>query len=150
MPEPRILPLGFIDRTTDDGAIIMLTRPSDSHTLQPGTPVTLLTRSAGEQPASARVRGLITSVGYITAAFRVLEKRTRGNWPEGELFLRRGTPVYQALADSFKRDPQRNLSKEEAESLRSLAARYEEITNPRRSTAGRPPKPPRNGASPDR
>ena len=146
----RIMPLGFIDRITEDGAIIMLTRPSDSHNLKPETPVTLLTRSAGEQRASARVRGLITSVGYVSAAFRVLETRTHGNWPEGELLLRRGTPVYQALAGSFKRDPQRTLSKEEAESLRSLAARYREITNPRRSTAGRPPKPPRNGASPDR
>ena len=146
----RILPLGFIDRATDDGAIIMLTKPSDSHTLRLETSVTLLTKSAGEQPASIRVRGLITSVGYVTAAFRILETRIHGNWPEGEQILRRGTPVYQALPDSFKRDPQRTLSKEEAEGLRRLAARYREITNPRRPAADRPPGTPRNGASPDR
>ena len=145
----RIMPLGFIDRTTDDGAIIMLTKPSDSHNLKPETPVTLLTRSAGEHPASIRVRGLITSVGYVTATFRVLETRTHGNWPEGEQTLPRGTPVYQALPGSFKRDPQRTLSKEETESLRRLAARYREITNPRPLASGRPPQTPRNGTSPD-
>ncbi len=150
MAAPRILPLGFIDRATGDGAIIMLTKPSDSHNLKPETPVTLLTKSAGEKPSSARVRGLITSVGYATASFRVVETRTHGNWPEGEQILRRGTPVYQALPGSFKRDPQRTLSKDEAESLRRLAARYREITNPRRPTSGRPPGPPRNGVSPDR
>ena len=47
MPAPRILPLGFIDRTTDDGAIIMLTTPSDSHNLRSETPVTLRRRSTG-------------------------------------------------------------------------------------------------------
>ena len=30
MAATRIMPLGFIDRTTDDGAIIMLTRPRNS------------------------------------------------------------------------------------------------------------------------
>ena len=47
MPAPRILPLGFIDRTTDNGAIIRLTAPSDSHNLRPETPATLRRRSAG-------------------------------------------------------------------------------------------------------
>ena len=28
MPTPRMLPLGFIDRTTSDGAVILLTKPS--------------------------------------------------------------------------------------------------------------------------
>ena len=60
---PNIMPLGFIDRPTETGAIIMLTRPSDSHTLRPETLVTLRSRSAGEPLATARVRGVITSVG---------------------------------------------------------------------------------------
>lgn len=38
MAENRMLPPGFIDRINEDGAIIKLTRPSDSRTLQPGTP----------------------------------------------------------------------------------------------------------------
>ena len=47
MPEPRLLPLGFIDRTTDDGAIIMLTNPSESRNILPETPVTLRVRNTG-------------------------------------------------------------------------------------------------------
>ena len=34
---PRILPQGFIDRITDDGAIIMFTSPRNSHSLHPET-----------------------------------------------------------------------------------------------------------------
>ena len=58
MTTPRILPLGFIDRTTQDGAIIMLTKPGDSHTLRPDTPVTLRRRSISTPPATARARGV--------------------------------------------------------------------------------------------
>ena len=32
-----LTPLGFIDRTTDDGALIMLTSPRNSHSLHPET-----------------------------------------------------------------------------------------------------------------
>ena len=132
MAAPRILPLGFIDRTTDDGAIIMLTRPSDSHDLRRETPVTLRNRSTGETPATARVRGTITSVGYVTATFQVVEINKTSDWPDGEQVLRRGTPVYQALPDSFQPDPARTLSKEVADSLSRLAARYRAITRPQR------------------
>ena len=37
MPAPRILPQGFIDRTTDDVAIIMLTSARNSYSLHPET-----------------------------------------------------------------------------------------------------------------
>ena len=37
MAVPRILPQGFIDRTTDDGANIMLSSPRNSHSLHPET-----------------------------------------------------------------------------------------------------------------
>ena len=40
MAAPRILLLGFIDRTTDDGAIIMLTSP-------PGIPIAFTPRRGG-------------------------------------------------------------------------------------------------------
>ena len=35
MAAPRILSQGFIDRTTDDSTMIMLTSPRDSHSLPP-------------------------------------------------------------------------------------------------------------------
>ena len=37
MAAPRILPLGFIDRTTEDGAITILTSPRNSHSVHPET-----------------------------------------------------------------------------------------------------------------
>ncbi len=42
MAAPRILPQGFIDRTIDDGAMIMLTSPRDSHSLHLRFPETRL------------------------------------------------------------------------------------------------------------
>ena len=41
--------------------------------LQPGTPVTLWSRSRREPAATARVRGSIVGVGHVTAAFRTVE-----------------------------------------------------------------------------
>ena len=149
MPEPRILPLGFIDRTTNDGAIIMLTSPSDSHDLRPETPVTLRNRSTEATPATARVRGVITSVGYVTATFKTVETRKAPNWPQDQPVLPRGLPVYQALPNSFKPDPARTISEEQADRLSRLAARYRAITRPQRPRAAKRRQPRRNGATPD-
>ena len=42
MAAPRILPLSSIGRTTDDGAIIMLTSPRNSHSFHLRFPETRL------------------------------------------------------------------------------------------------------------
>ena len=148
MPQPRLLPLGFIDRTTDDGAIIMLTRPSESHNIRPETPVTLRARNTGAIRAMARVRGVITAVGYVTATFKAVETNKTPTWPQDQPVLRRGLPVYQALPDSFKPDPARTLTPEQAASLDRLASRYREITKPQRSRAARRSTRSRNGSTP--
>ena len=148
MAKKRILPLGFIDRATDDGAIIMLTKPSESHTIRPETPVTLQARSAGEPRATARARGLITRVGYVTATFKTIQTRMNTKWPRDEEVLRRGTPVYQALPGSFVPDPARTISEEQAEDLSRLATRYLDITKPRMSKNDARRPPPRNGTHP--
>ena len=134
MPAPRILPLGFIDRTTSDGAVILLTKPSDSPNLRPETAVTLTSQSTGPTNATARVRGIITAVGYATATFKVVETQRPSNCPENEAILRKGTPVFAALPDSFVPDPARTLSRAQQDSLRRLAAQYRKIT-----TRDRPP-----------
>lgn len=149
MPQPRLLPLGFIDRTTDDGAIIMLTRPSESHNIRPATPVTLRVRNTGANRASARVRGVITTVGYVTATFKTVETMKTPAWPQEQPILQRGLPVYQALPDSFKPDPARTLTPEQAASLDRLAARYREITKPQRSRAAGRGTRSRNGSTPN-
>ncbi len=148
MPQPRLLPLGFIDRTTDDGAIIMLTNPSESHNIRPETPVTLRARNTGATRAMARVRGVITSVGYVTATFKTVETNKTPTWPQDQPVLQRGLPVYQALPDSFKPDPARTLTPEQAAGLERLARRYREITKPQRSRAARRSTRSRNGSTP--
>ena len=148
MTKKRILPLGFIDRATDDGAIIMLTKPSESHTIRPETPVTLQARSAGQHRATARARGLITKVGYVTATCKIIETRMTSKWPKDEEVLRRGTPVYQALAGSFVTDPARTINEEQAEDLSRLATRYLDITKPRMSKNDTRREPPINGTYP--
>ena len=143
-------PLGFIHRTTDDEAIIMLTKTSHSQTLRSDTPATLRSRSVGGPPATARVCGLMTSVGYVTATFRVVETRIDSKWPDGEQALRPAHAVYQVLHASFDLDPGRALSDEQAEGLRCLAARYRNITNANPPKGGGPPKPSGNGTPTDR
>lgn len=132
MTTARILPLGFIDRATENGAIIMLTSPSESATIELNTPVTLHAHSQTGPPAAARARGLITSVGYVTATFRTVESIIDPEWPSEEPVLRRGIPVYQAIPDSYLQDPARTLTREQQEGLRRIAARYEDITRPKR------------------
>ena len=145
MPNRRILPLGFIDRTTEDGAIIMLNNPNDSHSLSPETPITLLTHSTTRAATRAGARGVITAIGYVTARFKVVETRTDPDWPDGEQVLRRGTPVYQALDGSFKPDPSRSLTDAQEEGLRHLAARYRDATRPQQPRPDSPLWPSRNG-----
>ena len=147
MTKKRILPLGFIDRATDDGAIIMLTKPSESHTIRPETPVTLWSRSSERPQATARARGVITSVGYVTATFKTVQTRMNTKWPRGEEILRRGTPVYQALPGSFVPDPARTISEEQAEDLSRLATRYRDLTRPRGPRTDARREQPRNGTS---
>ena len=81
MAAPRILPLGFIDRTTNNGAIMLLTTPSETHNLRLETAVTLTNRSNGETPATVRVRGIITVEGYVTATFKTEETKGHPTGP---------------------------------------------------------------------
>ena len=129
MTKKRILPLGFIDRATDDGAIIMLTEPSESHTIRPETPVTLQARSTGEPRATARARGLITRVGYVTATCKIIETRMTSKWPRGRGESCAGEPQStRPWPGSFVTDPARTISQEKAEDLSRLATRYRDIT----------------------
>ena len=92
----------------------------------------------------------MTSVGYVTATFRVVETRIDSKWPDGDQALRPAHAVYQVLHASFDLDPGRALSDEQAEGLRCLAARYRNITNANPPKGGGPPKPSGNGTPPDR
>lgn len=149
MAENRILPLGFIDRTTDNGAVMWLTTPSESRTLRRETAVTLTSRSTRQPNAVATARGIITAVGYVTASFKTVETQRAPNWPESENVLRKGLPVYEAIPGTFIPDPARTLTKEQEDSLSRLSDRYRGITRPKPPNTGTPRRPPRNGRHPD-
>ena len=81
MARPYILPLGFIRHATEDGVIFTLSNAQDSTVLTRKTPVTVW-RYSPEHLALAKIRGLITAVGYVTATFRTVESAIDPRWPE--------------------------------------------------------------------
>ena len=127
MATPYIMPLGFIDRTTDDGTIFLLTNPEDSLGLRLGTPITVW-RYSHEHLTLAKLRGTITAVGYTTATFTTSESQTDPRWPEHEPILAPAAPVFMALKESFDPDPARKVTPEKAEAFQRYARRYAELT----------------------
>ena len=75
MARPYINPLGFIDRPTEDGAVILLTNPEDSLSLRLPTPITVW-RYSPELLAIGKLRDSISTVGYTTATFTTIETLT--------------------------------------------------------------------------
>ena len=126
MAVPYILPLGFIDQPTEDGATFILTNPEDSLGLRPGTPVTVW-RYSPELLAVAKLRGAVSDVGYTTATFTTIQTQTDPRWTQDLPIIRPAAPVFLALADSFEPDPERKLTQEQAESMRQIAQRYAEL-----------------------
>ena len=126
MATPYIMPLGFIHRPTENGAVITLTNPEDSLSLQLGTPITVW-RYSPELLAVGRLRGSINAVGYTTATFDTVERRIDSRWPEDLPIIRPASPVFLALPDSFDPDPDRKLTQGQAEAMRRIAQRYAEL-----------------------
>ena len=126
MATPYIMPLGFIDRPTENGAVITLTNPEDSLSLQLGTSITVW-RYSPELLAVGRLRGSINAVGYTAATFDTVERRNDSRWPEDLPIIRPASPVFLALPDSFDPDPDRKLTQGQAEAMRRIAQRYAEL-----------------------
>ena len=126
MTRPHIMPLGFIDRLTDDGAIVTLTNPEDSRTLETGAPITVWNYSR-EYLAMSKTRGHIRSVGYSTARFVTAETEIDPRWPNDQEVLREKIPVYLAQQNSFEPDPSRMLTQEQTVILEDLSHRYRRI-----------------------
>ena len=127
MAIPHLMPLGFIHRRTEAGAVIMLTNPEDSRTLRLGTPVTLWRYNPGRL-AVAKVRGRISAVGYVTATFETVESLIDSRWPVDQEIIRPRVPVYLAQNESFEPDLSRMITPEQAEDLRRLAERHRRLT----------------------
>ena len=146
--DTHILPLGFVDRPTRDGAVITLTDPRDSRTLKPGVPVVIWRYSPGRL-ALAKVRGEINEVGFVTAGFTTVEIRVDPRWPEDQEIIRASAPVYLAEAGSFEPDTSRILAPEEAGSMRRIAAIYGRLTKPERANRPDGQSRKKNGQTPD-
>ena len=127
MATPYIMPLGFIDRSTDKGTIFLLANPEDSLGLKLDTPVTVW-RYSQEHLALAKLRGIITAVGYTTATFATLESQTDPRWPEDEPIIVSAAPVFMALEGSYDPDTARKITPEKAEAFQRYAKRYAELT----------------------
>ena len=145
MAIPHIMPLGFIHRRTEAGAIIMLADPLDSRDLRLETPVTLWRYSPGRL-AAAKVRGTVSRVGYVTATFEIVESWIDPRWPVDQEIIRPRVPVYLAEPDSFEPDLSRMTTPDQAEELQRLARRHREITRwkctgPSRYSRKRPANP---------
>ena len=126
MARPYILPLGFIRHATEDGVIFTLSNAQDSTVLTRKTPVTVW-RYSPEHLALAKIRGLITAVGYVTATFRTVESAIDPRWPEEEKILREKTPVYLALEDTFEPHPGRMLTQGQADTIQNFGLQYRNL-----------------------
>jgi hypothetical protein len=127
MAKPYIMPLGFIFRETEAGTVFLLTNPGEPTNLRADTPVTVWTYSP-EHLALAKVRGLITAVGYTTATFAAVETTTDPRWPGDANVLRPKTPVFLALRESFDPDSSRMLTQEQANMMEAYARLYSDRT----------------------
>ena len=72
MARAYVVPIGYIERQTGEGATFILNNAEDSKSLRTNTPVTVW-RYSPEHLALAKIRGLISAVGYVTATFRTVE-----------------------------------------------------------------------------
>ena len=126
MAKPYINPIGFIDRTTDNRTIFLLNNPEDSRGLKLDAPVTVW-RYSPDQLALAKIRGVISAVGYVTATFRIVESLIGPRWPEDEEVLRERAPVYLALEGTFEPDPGRMLTREHANAIQSISPKYRKL-----------------------
>lgn len=126
MATPYIMPLGFIDRSTETGATFILTNPEDSLSLKTNTPIAVW-RYSPEHLAIGRLRGRVSAIGYTTAAFTTVEYSKDPRWPEDLPIIRPAAPVFLAFEDSFDPDPERKLTPDQAEAMRRMALRYAEL-----------------------
>ena len=99
MTRPKIMPIGIIEQSTENGAIFTLTRPGDHSTLKIHSPVRVWNThwDQDEIPSGAMVRGHITEIGPTTATFKVVESKIGPYWPQDADPLAPGCFVHLAL-----------------------------------------------------
>ena len=122
MTRPKIMPVGIIEQSTEDGAIFKLTRPGDHSSLKIDSPVTISNThwDQDEIPSGVMVRGHITEIGPTTGAFKVVESKIGPYWPKEADPLAPGSFVHLALPDSFDVDRSQIATQEEEKLLERI------------------------------
>ena len=126
MPTQYIMPLGFIDQSTETGGTFILANQDDALSLRTDTHITVW-RFSPEHLALAKLRGYVNAIEQDTAVFTTIESQMDPRWPANLPVLRLTAPVYLALENSFEPDPERRLTPDRAEALRRLADWYAEL-----------------------
>ena len=132
MTTQYIMPLGFVDQSTETGGTFILANPEDSLSLRTDTHITVW-RYAPDRLAVAKLRGYINAVEEDTAAFTTIAYQRDPRWPEELPVLRVAAAVYLALENTFEPDPNRPLAPDLSEALRRLALHYAALARTQRS-----------------
>ena len=122
MAKPKIMPVGIIEQSTEDGATFILTRQGDHTTLKINAPVMVWNSywDQDEIPSGVMVRGHITEIGPTTATFKVVESKIGPYWPKDADTLAPGCFVHLALPDSFEIDRSQIATPDEEKFLEKL------------------------------
>ena len=96
MAIPHIMPLGFVDGTSRDGVVILLTNPQESKDIREGTPVTIWKYNPGTL-STGRIRGEINAVGYVSAIITMTDQGTAFWWIGASI-------LFAAIIESWNSD----------------------------------------------
>ena len=117
-----IMPIGIIEKSTEEGATFRLTRPGDHNTLKTNSPVVVWNAQIDQEDviSGVMVRGQITEIGPATATFKVTESKIGPYWPKDADTLAPGSFVHLALPDSFEIDRSQIATTDEEKFLDKL------------------------------
>ena len=101
MTTPPIMPVGFVNQRTPNGATITLAGPPDKNRLKTGDHVTVWSHSP-DHVATAKVLGHVTRLEADNGAFAILRTEVDTSWPASLDILDTGSPIYRAVPDSFE------------------------------------------------
>ena len=103
MTSNPIMPIGFIEDSTDGGGSFVLARPTDRGKFGAGTPV-LVRNEHQDGDTVALLRGYITETADTTAAFIITHAQIDSHWPAHIDPKGVGNPIYLALPNTFHPD----------------------------------------------
>lgn len=128
MPTNALMPLGYVDDSTEQGGTFSMARLSDRELIRPGTPV-LIRNEDSRSNATALLRGEVTETTGQTAAFIISDQHIDPDWPDYLDPKGAGNPVYLGIPGTYHPDFNRGFaSVEEYQYLLELAEEHRQAT----------------------